>query len=638
MKLSQLALAISLSPVLALAESPTTQESQFTTPALVVTSGRQSQPRDEATGATTVFTRQDIERLQPSSVPDLLKRAPGVQIVQSGGRGSATSISIRGTKTSQSLVLIDGQRIGSASLGGASLEHLNVAQIERVEVLRGSRSALYGADAIGGVVQIFTRKGTANALSPWVSAHVGSQSTFERSAGISGGDEKTRFSLGASLDETNGINRTDISFPADQDRDAYRNKALSMSLSHQLTDALSAGFSALDQRGKTEYDSPWGRWDDTTFTSVDAQPYDYFVLSSISGWVDWQVNQSWRSRIESGHSEDKMENHDKLFSAVSSFDTYRDSGAWLNYLQLDTRNELLVGIDYNEDSLSSTTQYKEDTRWNQAAFAQHTFKGEHFSTELGLRHDKNQQYGSDNTWNGALTLPVNAINDVLLSYSEGFRVPTFNDLYWPDSCWFGSCSPAANPNLKPEHSKSYELQWRSQLAKQVRLETSIYRTDLRDMIGLDQNFIPQNISQARINGLESSLAADIGDWRNQLSIGLIDARDRNTGKRLTHKAKRTLSYDLDRQFGPYGVGLSWQLASNSFNDPKNTQEIPGYGTLDLRGSWAATNELLFDIKLSNLLDKNYSRALYTHPAGGKTYAYQEEPFGVRIGLTWTPEF
>ncbi len=189
MKLTRLALATSLLPGLAFASDDIYRLSDQ-----VITSARQAEPRAEATSANSVFTRADIERLQVRSVPDLLARVPGVQMGSSGG---VVSYSVRGTSTAQTLVLVDGQRIASASSGIARLDYLSIDSIERVEVTRGPRSALYGADAIGGVIQIFTRRGEAG-LHPEVRLAAGSHGTFERSLSLSGGDEQTRYNLGGS--------------------------------------------------------------------------------------------------------------------------------------------------------------------------------------------------------------------------------------------------------------------------------------------------------------------------------------------------------------------------------------------------------------------------------------------------------
>jgi vitamin B12 transporter len=307
------------------------------------------------------------------------------------------------------------------------------------------------------------------------------------------------------------------------------------------------------------------------------------------------------------------------------FNTYRDSVNWQNDLTLDDRNSLMLGADGYEDRVNSSTTFDEDSRWNRAAFVQHRYKGEGFSTELGLRHDQNQQFGSHNTWSGTLTVPVNEVNDVLLSYSEGFRAPTFNDLYYPGF---------SNPDLKPEHSKSYELQWRSQLSATSKLEASLYRTDLEDAIALDADFRPQNIGSARINGFEASLEQQLFGWTGKLGASIIDPRDRDTGRTLNRRARRTVSLDLDRQFDRFGVGASWQAVSSSYNDEANTQTIGGYALFGLRSSWKASDEVKLEFKLDNALDKRYSRTLYSFD--GSNYGYREEGRTWMLGVTWTP--
>ena len=617
------ALSLALLPAgLALAAG---QDAALKLPETLISANRDVQQRDASSTASTVFTRADIERLQPASVSDLLRRVPGVQVTDNGA-GSLASLYIRGTKSAQSLLLVDGMRIASASSGDSNLQFLNVDQIERVEVLRGPRSAVYGADAIGGVVQIFTRRSAGEGLQPFVRMGYGSNASWRRSAGISGGDAQTRFSLAGSLDETDGIDRTGPSYDSDQDHDAYRNKAFSLSLSHSFSDSLEAGVNVLDQRGRTEFDNPFGRFDMTTFESVGQEPYSDFTLSSVSSYLDAQVNDLWSSRLEVGHSENREESLDKLSDERGVFNTYRDSVNWLNTLALSDSHSLLLGGEWYEDQLNSNTAFAEQQRWNQAAFVQHRYESEHFSTELGVRHDKNEQFGSENTWSGALTLPLNATNDLVLSYSEGFRAPTFNDLYYPDY---------SNPDLKPEHSKSYELQWRSQLAERTRLEASLYRTDIEDAIASDQDFIPQNIAEARIHGFEANLQQELFGWQGQLGIAFVDPRDRDSGHTLNRRARRTLSLDLDRAFGAFAVGATWQLASSSYDDPDNQHELGGYGLLGLRGSWQATGELKLEAKIDNLLDKDYQRALYEHE--GERYGYRQEGRTALLGFVWTPK-
>lgn len=613
MKNLRLALVLCFIPASPVLADAIEREDALKLPQTLITGNRQVEARSDSSSANTVFTRDDIDRLQPTSLTDLLGRVPGVQVARSGGRGGLPGIYIRGTKSAQSLVLVDGQRMANATSADSNLHYLNIDQIERVEVLRGSRSVIYGSDAIGGVIQVFTRRGADQAPQLRLHSAIGSYGSSQNSVGVSGGDTQTRFNLSAALENTAGINRTTVSYPVDNDHDAYRNKSVSLNVSHTLSNSLEVGISAIKNNGKTELDAMYGQ-----------KGYSDFDISSIASFVDAQLTERWNSRLELGHSENREKTRDKLSPDIYSFNTYRNSLNWQNNLTLDDKNSLILGADAYEDSVRSNTNFDKDSRWNRAVFIQHRFAGDYFSTELGLRHDSNQQFGSNNTWSASLTVPLNANNDVLLSYSEGFRAPTFNDLYYPG---YG------NPALKPEHSKSYEVQWRSQLSDSSRLETSLYRTDIRDAI-VARGRLPQNIGAARITGFESALQQEWFGWQSSLGIAIIDPRDRETGHTLSRRARRTLSLDLDRQFDQLGVGASWQAVSSSYNDEQNQQPIAGYGLLGVRGNWQVSPEVKLDLKLDNLLDKTFTRALYDYNAN--YYAYREERRSVQLAITWTP--
>src|SRR5690606_34710024 len=231
-----------------------------------------------------------------------------------------------------------------------------------------------------------------------------------------------------------------------------------------------------------------------------AAPYDEYSVSTSTAWLDGRINDIWRGRIELGHSEDKTENFDKLAPGSTVNNTYRDSLNWLNTLALGNGHSLRLGADYLKDKVRSSNDFGVDSRDNKAVFFQHSFQGERFGTELGMRYDDNEQFGNENTFNGALSYQLNPDNQLILSYSEGFRVPTFADLYWPfDGGYQG------NPNLKPEKSRSYELQWRSQLTPSTQLEASLYRTDFRDLITYVSDPATwvgtmDNVDRARIHG------------------------------------------------------------------------------------------------------------------------------------------
>jgi vitamin B12 transporter len=619
MKLSRLALAVAMLPTGQVFAADLTRDDALKLPDAVVSANREPQRRSQTPAATTVFNRDVIERLQVRSVAELLERVPGVSVARTGGAGSLTSLFVRGTASNQTLVLVDGQRIAAASSGTNSLEFLSPDQIERIEVVRGPRSALYGSDAIGGVVQIFTRQGSGQGLAPEVRFGAGSNGTFERSLNLSGGNGQTRFNLGVALDETQGIDATRDSFGANGDNDAYRNRSLSLNLAHRFNDSVEVGVSAIDQRGENEFDDLYGI----------SKPTTDFQLSSISGFIDAELNSVWSSRLEVGHSEDKRDtgNDTPLAPAYMfySYSTYRDSVSWVNTLQLDPAHQLLLGADWHEDQLHSFSDFTQDSRWNQAAFIQHRYTGKAFSTEFGLRHDKNEQYGSENTWNAALTVPLNTRNDVVVSYSEGFRAPTFNELY--DS-WYG------NPDLTPEKSKSYEFQWRNRYSESGSLELSLYRTDIEDAIVSDASWIPQNVQTARVNGLEATLRQEVFGWQASVAAGLIDPRDRDSGHILARRAKRTLSLDLDRQLGDFSVGASWRALSGRYDDSDNDIEMSGYGLVGLRGRWNASQDVKLEARLNNLLGRDYAEATYSTVNG--RYGYNTEGRTMLFAMTWTP--
>jgi len=616
MKLSRLALAVALLPGVQVFAA----EQEL--PSMLITSARQAEPRAQATAANTVFTRADIERLQARSVPELLRRVPGVQVSSPGG---VASLSLRGTGTAQTLVLVDGQRIASATSGFARLDYLAIDNIERVEVIRGPRSSLYGADAIGGVIQIFTRGGKTG-INPEVRLAAGSDQTFQRSLSLAAGTEQTRVHLGASLDERDGFDITRDNRGADQDNDGQRNKALLLKLDHQFDANWKAGLSLNDQRGKNEYD------DANDFEP--GTPQDEFRVSSYSGYLDGQLTDMWNSRLELGRSFDR--NH--AVGAGSAWnntllETTRHSAAWINRLQLSERHQLSVGGDWYEDQLDSATIFQEDSRDNSAFFAQHSFQGERFGTELGLRHDDNQQFGSHNSWNAAVSLPVSESQRWILSYGEGFRAPTFSDLYGPP-LW------GPNPDLKPETSKTYELQWRAEF-DETQLEAALYRTDVEDMIAWGENRMG-NVSQARINGFEASAARELLGWQASLGVSIIDPRDRDSGHTLARRAKRTLSIDLDRTFGTLSAGAGWHVSSARYDTIANTRELSGYGVFDLRAGWQSHPELRWEAKVNNLFDRDYALATYNRPDGtnwwdpSQNYGYREAGRTALFAVTWTP--
>ena len=214
----------------------------------------------------------------------------------------------------------------------------------------------------------------------------------------------------------------------------------------------------------------------------------------------------------------------------------------------------------------------------------------------------------------------------ILSYAEGFRAPTFNDLYAPPG-WGG------NPELNAESSKNWELQWRGQLA-QAELEASIFRNEIKDLITWDTSTSQvENINHARIQGAETAINTTLGGWNSRTAISIIDPRDRSTGHTLQLRAKRTISQDIDRQFGAIGIGATWQAFSQRYRNPSNDSTLAGYAILDLRSSWQANQSLRWDLKVLNLFDRDYALGTYQRT---QMETYREPGRTAMLSATWTP--
>lgn len=582
----------------------------------VITGSRFAQQSASVTNAHTVFTRSDIEGLQARSVQDLLTRVPGVQVRMSGG---IPTYNLRGTNSNQTLVLVDGQRLAGANDGIARIDFLNIDNIERVEVIRGPRASVYGADALGGVIQIFTRQGEAG-LHPEVRLAAGTDDTFERQALLRGGNEATRFSLGASLNESAAVNYTTDGVGRDRDDDLQRSKGLFLRVDHRFDERIKAGLNINDQRGVQHYDD--------AYDLPPGNPRNQFRQSAYSAYLEAAVTDRLSSRLEAGRSSTRI----KAIGAAqpwnrNSNETERDSLSWLNLFRLSDNQSLTLAADWYEDQLESDQSYTETSRHNRGLFAQYQTRIDQFGIELGLRHDDNEHFGSENSGNLALSWFQSPASQWTLSYAQAYRAPTFNDLYHLG--WGG------NPELQPETARAAELQWRGQVAD-TELQLSVYRNDIDDMIAADSTWTLQNVDQVRIHGFEASAQQHWGNLSGAVNLSLLDPRDRGTGKTLSHRAKRQLSTDLDYRRGDVSVGATWRVLSQRYADANNDTTLAGYGTIDLRSSWSISPELRLELQLTNLLDREYHTGAYQRSWPTNEF-YGEMGRQALLAVSWTPQ-
>lgn len=580
---------------------------------VVVTATRTAQTQDATLAAVDVITRDDIERLQPVSLPDLLRGSPGLTISNNGGAGKASSVFLRGTEADHVLVLVDGVRVGSATLGTAAFQDIPVDQIERIEIVRGPFSSLYGSDALGGVIQIFTRRPN-KPFDPNFSVAGGSYGTWRATAGLAGRGESSDdrsgwYSVQAAYEDTDGIDayRDNPASPwddygLDSDRDGYRNRSLSLAAGHRFSRAWDVEARALRGEGRNEYDGSFSNKDKTVQQVLGAvvrhTPVDEVKLS-----------------LNLGRSEDKSDNYlDDL--AQGSFDTRRNSASLQGDFTIP-HGLLTFGVDWRRDEVDSTTTYDRDRRTNRAAFGQWQGSFDAHSLQLSVRRDDDSQFGGKTTgsamwgWNFTEALRLTA------SYGTAFKSPTFNELYYPG---YG------NPNLSAEKSRSFELGLRGRHGwGGWTINAFLTRAD--DLIAYDPTLTdlthpygqPNNIDKARIHGVEATVETMLAGWDVRGTATWLDPRDDSGGfnddNLLARRARASGRVDVDRRFGDVSVGATVNGNGYRYDDPANSLRLAGYGVTDLRLGYTFAASWTLQLNANNVFDKQYETAAFYNQPG-----------------------
>lgn len=583
---------------------PLAQAATETLDEVVVTATRTAQAADASLASVTVITRKDIEHLQAQSLPDVLRGVAGLTLSNNGGAGKSTSVFLRGSNADHVLVLIDGIKIGSATLGTAAFQDIPVAQIERIEIVRGPRASLYGSEAIGGVIQIFTRKG-GGALTPSASFTAGSYGTYNSAVGLRGGGEQGWFNAKINQQNTTGFNACRGSLTAgcfvnEPDNDGYHNTSLGLNGGYRFDNGLIADAQVLRANSTSQFDGA------SQNEGADVQQ----VLGSS---LKYSPMQAWNMTVRAGSSRDDSNNYlNGVFK--SRFNTQRDSLSWQNDVALSADHLLSAGLDYQNDHIDSTTLYAQTARSNNAAFGQYQGNFGAHSVQASARHDNNQQFGVHNTSGLGYGYALNEATRLTASYGTAFKSPTFNQLYYPG---FG------NANLRPELASSIELGVAG-VAALGKWSLNAYQTDVTDLIGFDAGFNPVNIDTARLQGVEVQLKTQLDAWDVNTTLTLQDPRQTsgvNNGKLLNRRPTETFRFEVAHNFDAYRVSSSLYAEGRRFDDLANTpsKELAGYGLLDVRAEYRIAPEWQLQGRLDNLLDKQYETAQYFNQAGRAVY-------------------
>jgi vitamin B12 transporter len=576
----------------------------------VVTAGRVEQRLADSLRSVVVVTARDIESSGQLSIAQVLQQFGGVETATSGGIGSATSIFLRGSNSAHALVLVDGVRVSSATLGTTALENIPLGQIERIEIVSGPASGLYGSDAIGGVIQVFT-KGSRQAAQASVVAGLGTDNTRALRAQFGGAAGETSYSLAAGYFETDGHDSTRPTISYDRhnpDDDGYRNTNVSGKISHRFGERHEIGASVLHSDGRTEFDNGLAT-DDRTEQA----------LTTVSAYSRNRLTDRWESLVRLARGRDDSES---VGSFPDHFRTDQDQALWQNTFRLEGQT-IVAGLEYLGQEVDATTAYEATRRTVRSAFAGYVGELGSHALEANVRRDDNSQFGSPTTGSVAYGYQLAHGARLRAVYGEGFHAPSFNDLYYPD---FG------NPELKPERSRSGEIGLQLEGEGQ-RLSATAFDNRIEDLIVFyfdpdTQIFGPANLAKARIRGVDLAWEGRFADFRLRAKGTFQDPVSDDTGLQLPRRARQFGSFLASRSFGAWTVGAEVVASAHRFEtaDESPSARMAGYAIMNLTASWAFAAGWQADLRWNNVTDKDYEQVQGYRTPGGNVF----------LSVKWTP--
>ncbi len=580
-----------------------------------ITGTREPQAQSRSSADVVVIGAEAIRNSTADSLADLLRREAGVQITRNGGPGQPAGYLVRGTGTSSTVVLVDGVRIGSATLGQADLEALSLAQIERIEVLRGPASSLYGADAVGGVIQIFTRRGEG---APRITgaAAIGGYRSAQADVGIGGSQGAFDYAVSLAGERSDGVSAVrpgDAFGTFNADDDGFRRKAGNLRLGWTPAAGHRLGISLLESRLESQYDSAEY---DAEF-NPDPSPDFRSRLKTRVAALDYRgaVTASWTASVQLGHSVDDSRSGGNTTSRLK---TERDQATWQNAIAIAADHQLVLAYEHLRERASGDAFAYSPKRHNNALVAGYSGRFDAIGVQADLRRDDNSTYGGNTT--GRVGLSYEPTRGLKLRALAGtsFRAPTFNDLYFPD---YGIPPGTPGYEVKPEKGKSYELGASWEFGDS-RLAITAYRNFVRDLIGYEPNFddvtfeplglcppgyafgCARNIGKARLQGLTVAGSQRWGPLELSGSVELLDAVDSDTGNRLNRRAAHQESVALAWSEEAWNAGAAFVfVGSRPDGSPGTSFVLGGYGVLDLRASWRFLPQWRVEAKLLNALDR-----------------------------------
>jgi len=575
----------------------------------VVTASRVATPVTDVIADVSIIDRAQLDQAGQSSLRDVLARQPGVQFSANGSYRSNTSIFLRGASTSQTIVLIDGMRVGSATSGGASLENIPLERIERIEILRGAASALYGPDAVGGVIQIFTRMPTEGLT---LSANLGVGSDGQQQAGASvrgsTGSGGFGYSLGVSREKATGISV--ISNPAasgfNADADSFTSTSVDAKLTAKINKSHTLTLSLLQSQTDYQFDgTPSPNPLALTKVTSDAVAKPRLNNAQLKWEAQWL--DAWKSTVLLGSSDDESVSEyfrfaDGAFGGSNKFNTSRRQLTWQNDITLG-KDVLSLVLENRSESVDSSTNYTVTTRDIRSALVSYALNRADWNALAVLRNDDNSQFGGFTNWalSGGYRLTGNL--RAVASVGTSFQAPTFNQLYFPG---FG------NTALTPQRNRSEEIGLRYNQGS-MNLGAVMYHNEIQGFI------IPSTNVQsalAVLRGVTLSADMQVGATTYAVSYDYADPRSFSSAAasndlRLVRIAQNVINARVSHRMGDVNVFGELKLSGDrednnlAFN---GRDVLPGYGLLNLGVDWRIRKDLSLLARLNNATDTQYMLA------------------------------
>lgn len=578
-------------------------------PTTLVTATRVAQPLTDVVADVSIVDRTTIERSGAVGLADVLARLPGVGIVRNGGPAASTSVYLRGAETRFTAVFVDGVRVDSQSTGGANWQAIPLSQIDRVEVLRGPAAAVYGSDAIGGVVQIFTRRGEEG-FAPSIELGLGTHGTRKVAASLSGKGGAVDYSLGVSRETSDGFNAQPKANP---DRDGYRSNNVSGSVGWQLNAAHRLEATLLNSDTNAQYDAFTPGNDDRT-----EQKLQTLGMKWSARWSD-----VYSSQVSVGRSNDRYETQPSPYVTETSVTSY----LWQNNFKLGD-NLLTAALERREDKLDNTSTFPaiSDRSQNALALGYGLRSGDH-NLQLNVRRDDDSEFGGKSTGSAAYAYGFAPNWRALVSAGTAFRAPTLYQRF----------SMYGEPSLQPETSKNIELGLKY-AAQGNAFSVAAYRNRVTNLInyvsgpGACANGVGAfagcfgNTGKAEYTGVSLAGSTHIGMAVMNGSMDFQNPKDLGTGLQLARRAKQSAKLGVDVPVAGWNLGAEAEWVGKRFDDARNTKPLSGYGLLNLSVNKALTKDWSLVGRVDNLTDRDYEMAM-GYATGGRT---------VYVGVKWAP--